>query len=162
MDKRWIGILIIFIVGMVCMYYIVEDSPSVGNAMTVINDVSVSMPLGYNILDSSADTVTLLSKNNESIFVNCTSGNPDKLFKKEITSFQDSNNVELKNDLSNETLKYAQFEDLTSGKNTSFACFEKEGHTFLMKMENFNDMNQEKKDMMFVIDNIIHDFKQNK
>ena len=105
MDKRWIGILIIFIIGMVCMYYIVEDSPSVGNAMTVINDVSVSMPLGYNILHKTEDSVTLLSKNNESIFVNCTSGNPDKLLKKEITSFQNNNNVKVKNNLSNDTLK---------------------------------------------------------
>ena len=162
MDKRWIGILIIFIVGIVCMYYIVEDSPSVGNAMTVINDVSVSMPLGYNILHSTADSVTLLSKNNESIFLNCTNGTPDKLFKKEITSFQNNNNVKVKNNLTNDTLKYVQFEDLNSGNNTSFACFKKEGHTFLMKIEGFTDMNKEKKDVMFVIDNIIHDFKQNK
>lgn len=162
MDLRWIGILIIFIAGMTCMYYIVEDSPSVGNAMTVIDDVSVSMPLGYNILHETEDSVTFLSKNNESIFINCTSGNPDKVLKKEITAFQDNNNVKLKKDLSNETFKYVQFEDLTSGKNTSFACFEKEGHTFLMKMENYTDMNQEKKNMMFVADNIIHDFKQNK
>ena len=147
MDKRWIGILIIFIIGMVCMYYIVEDSPSVGNAMTVINDVSVSMPLGYNILHKTED---------------CTNGTPDKLFKKEITSFQNNNNVKVKNNLSNDTLKYVQFEDLNSGNNTSFACFKKEGHTFLMKIEGFTDMNTEKKDVMFVINNIIHDFKQNK
>ena len=34
MDKRWIGIIIILIIGLGCMYLIVDNSTSVGNAVS--------------------------------------------------------------------------------------------------------------------------------
>ena len=47
MDRRWIGILIILIVGLSAMYLIVDNSNTVGNAISVIGDVSVTLPPGY-------------------------------------------------------------------------------------------------------------------
>ena len=47
MDKRWIGIIIILIIGLGCMYIIVDNSNSVGNAVTVISDVTITLPPGY-------------------------------------------------------------------------------------------------------------------
>lgn len=164
MDRRWIGIIIIMLIGMGCMYFIVDSSNTVGNAITVVKDVSIVVPPGFKISDShSTDALLSSESNNESISISCIvdDKNPEKEFTKAITSLQNKNNVELKN-LSNKTIKHVNCKDVDSGKNTSFILFEKEGHPFIMKMENYESSAQQDKDMMFIIDNIQHDFKQNK
>ena len=87
MDKRWIGILLILIAGLVCMYYIVDNSTTVGNAISVINDVTIPVPQEMKISVSNRNDVTFLNENtNESIYINCVDKNPEKAFDKYIFS----------------------------------------------------------------------------
>lgn len=162
MDRRWIGILIIMLIGMGCMYFIVDNSNTVGNAITVVNDVSIVLPTGFKISDTHSNEALLSSEsNNESIFIECiVDKNPEKEFTKKITSFQNKNNVELKN-LSNKTIKHINFKDVDSEKSTSFILFENLGHPFIMKMENYESADKQDNDMTFIIGNMKHDFKQN-
>ena len=162
MDKRWIGILLILIAGMSCMYVIVDNSNSVGNAITVISDVSIVVPPGLKINGDNANDVTLLNKEtNESIFIQCIDKNPKKEFNNEIKAFQNANNVEMTN-RSNSTLQIIDFKNIDTGQNTSFILFKKAKHSFIMKMDNYHDMAKQDKEMTFVIDNLKPDYKQNK
>lgn len=162
MDKRWIGILLILIAGLSCMYVIVDNSNSVGNAITVISDVSIVVPPGLKINDGNSNDVTLLNKQtNESIYIECIDKNPKKEFHNEITEFKNKNNVKMTNS-SNSTLERVDFVNIDTGQNTSFILFKKAKHTFIMKMDKYHDMKQQDKEMMFVIDNLKPDYKQNK
>ena len=162
MDKRWIGILLILIAGLSCMYVIVDNSNSVGNAITVIKDVSIVVPPGLRINGDTSTDVTLLNKDtNESIYIRCIEGNPVKEFAKEIKSFENKNNVEM-NNRSNSTAEIIDFENIDTGQNTTFVLFEKANHPFIMKMDNYNSKEKQDKEMMFVIDNLKPDYKQNK
>ena len=162
MDKRWLGILIILIAGLACMYYIVDNSSTVGNAITVVGDVSIGVPPGFSIADASATEAKLLNKDtHETILLKIIDKNPQKEFENAVKSFQNNNNAELKN-LSNKTVQHIEFKDTDSGKTTSFVFFEKVNHSFMLKMDNFNNSAQKEKDMMHIINTITHDFKQNK
>ena len=154
MDKRWIGILLILIAGLVCMYYIVDNSTTVGNAISVINDVTIPVPQEMKISVSNRNDVTFLNENtNESIYINCVDKNPEKAFDKYITSFENSNNS---------TVQIIDYKNVDSGQNTSFVLFKKVDHTFIMKMNKYSDLEKQDKDMNYIIDNLVHDYKQNK
>ena len=72
MDKRWIGIIIILIAGLGCMYLIVDNSTSVGNAVNVINDVTITLPPGYiNTEDGSNYCVLFKKETNETMRIKC-------------------------------------------------------------------------------------------
>ena len=64
MDKRWLGIIIIFIAGIVCMYLIVDSSPTVGKAVTVVDEMTITLPSGFNILKETDKSVHLLDHQN--------------------------------------------------------------------------------------------------
>lgn len=162
MDKRWIGILIILIAGLGCMYLIADNSNSVGNAITVVKDVSIGVPLSYKIDDTTSDVAKLVNPSTkERIEIRCVDKNPQKAFTKSINSFQDKYNVELKN-LSDKTIEHIELKDVDSGNITSFVLFEKENHSFIMKLSGYKDSAQLEKDMTYIIENMQHDFKQNK
>ena len=162
MDKRWIGIILILLAGLACMYYIVDSSTTVGNAISVINDVSISVPPGMKISVDNRNDVTFLNENtNESIFIECVDKKPEKAFDKYITSFENSNNVEMTN-RSNSTIQLIDFKNVDTGQNTSFALFKKVNHSFIMKMNKYSDLKHQDKEMNYVIDNLVNDFKQNK
>ena len=162
MDKRWIGILLILIAGLVCMYYIVDNSTTVGNAISVINDVTIPVPQEMKISVSNRNDVTFLNENtNESIYINCVDKNPEKAFDKYITSFENSNNVKMTN-RSNSTVQIIDYKNVDSGQNTSFVLFKKVDHAFIMKMNKYSDLEKQDKDMNYIIDNLVHDYKQNK
>jgi penicillin-binding protein-related factor A (putative recombinase) len=120
------------------------------------------VPPGFSIADASATEAKLLNKDtNETILLKIIDKNPQKEFENAVKSFQNNNNAELKN-LSNKTVQHIEFKDTDSGKTTSFVFFEKVNHSFMLKMDNFNNSAQKEKDMMHIINTITHDFKQNK
>ncbi len=72
MDKRWIGILIVLIAGLGCMYLIVSNSNSVGSAVSVINDVTITLPPGYITSEDTSHMCVLHNKQtNETIRIRC-------------------------------------------------------------------------------------------
>ncbi len=164
MDKRWIGILIILIAGLSCMYFIVTNSNSVGTAITVVNDVTIPAPDGFKIDDDNSFNKRLTNtQTNETIFIKCVEKdkNGTKEFTKILNSFQNNKDVTVKNE-SNATFEIIEFEDLNTGKNTTFVYFEKLNHSFILKMENFKENQRRDGCLNFMYNNMVHDYKQNK
>ena len=72
MDKRWIGIIIVLLAGLGCMYLVVSNSTSVGNAVSVISDVAVTLPPGYITTDDGSRYYVFHNKKtNEVIRIKC-------------------------------------------------------------------------------------------
>lgn len=161
MDKKWIGLIIILIVGLLAMGYIVTSSPSVGNALTVIKDVSVTLPDGFRILDTSSDEAKLSEDNGDNrIVLKCMGKdkNPVKAYKSELKKQKSKGEFEVTEN-GNNTIKLTNY---TSGKVTLIKFFDKENRTFSMKVDDFTGEAKQVDDINFIIDNIVLDFKQNK
>ena len=70
MDKRWILILIILIVGGYCTYNIVDSSTTVGDAITVVNKSVITIPKDFSIADTDKNSVDLIdNKDNKKIHI---------------------------------------------------------------------------------------------
>lgn len=168
MDKRWILILIILIAGCTCMYFIVDSSTTVGNAITVVNKSVVTLPNDFGIGNSEKNSVELIGKHSdEKIYV-------EDLGKKDVAleSFQnnlsefthDSNYKVIKNtteNIGNITTYKIYLEDYTkeNATNTTIAYIYSYNHTFMIKIDGSNQ-NQTEKDLNFVVRTIQPDYKQ--
>ena len=70
MDRRWIYIIIIFIIGFAALFYIAESSTTVGSAVIGINTFTTSIPDDYNIENSQNDYATLIKRQtHEKIYI---------------------------------------------------------------------------------------------
>ena len=169
MEKRWIGILIILIIGCSCMYFLVESSTTVGNAITVVNKTVVTLPGHFSIEDTGSNFAKITNKDtNEKVSFK-------DLGKKDIAldSFNNKLN-ELKKDyginvinnstidLNNTKVYKIECQNLTTENTTNisicytYTCY----HTFLVQFKNYNDNTNLNKDLEFLIGNMKPDFKQ--
>ena len=61
-------IIAILIVGVSCMYFIVDNSTTVGNAITTFSKSSVTLPFGFSVGETNTESAKLYNKqNNETI-----------------------------------------------------------------------------------------------
>ncbi|MBE6504023.1 MAG: hypothetical protein E7Z76_07055 [Methanobrevibacter sp.] len=64
MDKRWVLIIIILIIGLGSMYIIVDNSTTVGSAITTFSKTTITIPDGFSVEDTSNSVLELYNKNN--------------------------------------------------------------------------------------------------
>ena len=62
MDKRWILILIIFLVGVAALYFVVDTSNTVGKAVVAVNTYTITVPETYNIENSETYLATVINR----------------------------------------------------------------------------------------------------
>lgn len=166
MDKRWIGILIVLIAGLGCMYLIVSNSNSVGSAVSVINDVTITLPPGYITSEDTSHMCVLHNKQtNETIRIRCLDDGADYIneYNNRLKSLNGEDDIDIQKNFTNKTLSMIKYENKSSTdkKDITLVFFEKCKHTFSMQFEHFtNETNQEKM-MNFIIDTMKYDFKQN-
>ena len=167
MDKRWILILIILIVGCVCIYFIVDSSTTVGDAITVVNKSVITLPQDFTIGDDDKNSVELIDKNtHESIYIKDL-GKGDKsfdCFKDELNSLNKNDEVNI---LSNSTVKIGDIntykidlQNLTSSENSTIAYIYTSNHTFTLKFYGYSNQNDLNNDLDFIVSTISPDFKQ--
>ena len=152
MNKKWILILIFLIVGCCCLFYVIETSSTVGNAITVVNKTVVSLPDEFSIENRENRYSTLLNKNtNEKITIEDLSKNPD------INHITNSTlNID------NITAYKIDYQNITKENNSDlcnvyvFTC----NHTFLIKLENYNNSTKLNENLDYVITHMTPDFKQ--
>ena len=168
MDRRWIGIIIILIIGLSAMYLIVDSSNTVGNAIAVIGDVTVSLPPDYKTGATHTTDFSMYNpSNNHTIFVNFLDmGNHSgKYFKNNLTALKNNPDITIYNYSSNGTVHTIQYNNPNSKyspHNETLVFFEKVNRTFsikLVKFDNFSDQNDE---IEYIMKNVQKDFKQNK
>ena len=162
MDKRWIAIIIILIAGLSAMTYIVLTSNTVGNAVTVVDDITISLPPGFKILGTHTGEATLVSEggSNETVYIKyLNDGNTSsKAFKKRVTSIE--NNVEF--EITKKSNNTMQVRNITSNNNMTLKYFEKYDRTLYMKLTGFDNENEANKIINFIVDNAKPDYKQDR
>ncbi|MBP3790457.1 MAG: hypothetical protein ILA26_00300 [Methanobrevibacter sp.] len=161
MDKRWLGILIIVIAGLACMYLIVDSSNTVGKAVTVVDEMTVTLPSGFNILKSTDKSVHLLDHQNNTanITIKGLGDNSSEFFKNKLKSLKDSGEVNITDTTENSTAKVIFYKNLTNDKEYSISYFVKDNHTIELKMDKYDNW---KDDWDFIVSTVVHNFKQNK
>ena len=166
MDKRWIGIIIILIIGLGCMYLIVDNSTSVGNAVTVISDVTITLPPGYITSEDGHNHCVFHNKpTNETIRIFCLEEKTNYIneYNAQLSSLKTQGDIIISKNFTNKTLGMIEYENLSSTdrKDIKLVFFDKCDHSFSMKMEHFTNDNNKEYAINFIIDNMVKDFKQN-
>jgi len=166
MDKRWIGIILILIIGLFSMYLIVDNSTSVGNACTVVGDESVTVPPGLKIGNTDALSATLYNPSNNDTIIIKFIGKGDtaqKEYKNSLNSLKQHSNINIiKHEKNNDTYMI-QYENITSKNPKELQAFvAKDNRTISMKFIKYTDADKQKQDMDFIVKTLKHDYKQNK
>lgn len=156
MDKRWIIILIILIIGLGCMYLIVDSSPTVGKAVCVVDEMTITLPDGFNILKEKKTEVDLKQGNNTAnITIIGLGDNCSKEYKSNLKSLKNNPEIEISNATGNTII----YKNITSDKKSSITYFVKDNRTISVKMNIYENWES---DLSFLMDTIQHNFKQNK
>ncbi len=167
MDKKWILILIILIVGCSCMYLIVDSSTTVGSAITVVNKTVVTLPHDFTIGADDKHSVKLINKhNNNEIYLEDMGkiNIAQDCFNNELKKLKSTPDVEI---ISNITFKIdniptykIDYKNLTTNKNMTFAYVCVGNHTFTIKMSNYDNSQQINENLKYIVSNMHPDFKQ--
>ncbi len=169
MDKRWIMILIFLIVGCCCLFYVVETSSTVGDAITVVNKTVVTLPNDFSIESKGTDYGTIINENtNEKIYIKDL-GKEDSSMNAFKTALQDlskkSDIKVIKNstlNIDNITAYKIDYKNITKETNQNisnayvFTC----NHTFLIKLQNYDDDTELNENLEYVVAHMTPDFKQ--
>lgn len=166
MDKRWICILIILIIGAICAYLVVDSSNSVGSANVNVNTFTITLPSEFNIDTKSGQELTLINRQTqEKIQVtDLGKGNSTK-----------SNLTEKIDALNNNTnVTYIENTTLTIGNETYHSIYyekapdfvnrivyvNKFGHLFSIECYNFHDNGTIENNIEYIINSMKPDYKQ--
>ncbi len=166
MDKRWIYILIIAIIGVACGYYIVESSSSVGSANINVDTFVISVPDGFNINSHSGKYLSLINRNSLEMIQIKDLGRGNALkenISDKINNLSRNENVTFINEttykIGNETypsIYYEKIDDIVD--RVTFVS--KYDHLFLIECHNFHDNQTIKENTQKVIDSLKPDYKQ--
>ncbi len=163
MDKRWIYILIILIIGVSCLFLIAESSTTIGKATVKVGSYICTLPDAYNIEKSGDQYAKLINrKTNERIFVKDL-GKGDQIHKNMSERWNSLSNDERYHDVKNitiyDSIPAIYYEDYNDTINQiSYAT--KFNHTILVKCTCFHDNNTVHKDTKFIIDSSAPNYKQ--
>lgn len=168
MDKRWIYILIILALALISGYFVVMESPKVGSAITNVNTSLVTLPADFEVSSKNSKSVTMGDgKIGEKIYLEDL-GKKHVAFEKYNEILEDSAESDEVDNLRNSTNTTSQsitfylisYENMTSDMNISKAYFEKNNHTFYIKLSNYTNVTSHDSDLKFLIDNLSPDYKK--
>lgn len=168
MDKKWILIIIILIVGCFLMYNIVDSSTTVGNAITVVNKSVVTLPDGFSIGESEKNSVELLDeKTGEKIYVTDLgkTNSAEEEYSEALQSLEYDPYISI---INNSTSKINNINTYTitlenhtvNTTNVCLAYIYSSNHTFSIEFQNYSDNNRLNDDLNFIVSTISPDFKQ--
>lgn len=164
MDKRWIAIFIILIIGVTCMYFVVDSSNTVGSAIADVNKSTITIPHGFSKGDSDTGSILLVNKQgSEKIFIKDL-GKSDiskNSFEKKFKSIsQEMNIIKNTTNVTNNVTVYSVYYQNGSEFNESISYFYSCQHTFYMKMSGFKDIADMENNINFIVNTIKPDYKQ--
>lgn len=165
MDKRWIYILIILIVGIGCLYLIACASNTVGTANVNVGIFTVTLPDNFNIKDKDNGLVQIIDWDTlEYIIIGDLDQYPIKNISDDEYSAvnEDSKNILIKNEtikVNNRTLKTIYYENTWNKINR--ICFTSmHDHTIVIELKNYTDNTTLNNDLKYVLDSMRPDYKQ--
>ena len=167
MNKKWIGIIIILFLGLIAMYLIVDSSNSVGNSITVIGDMAITLPPHFKTGESSGPMASMSNSEGNIIFINYLKkgGSSLKYYKNNLTSLESNPDITVLNSTSNgtvHTINYINPNSKYENPNETLVFFEKDNRVLSLRLVCYDNFKEQNEDISFIIDNAKHDFKQNK
>ena len=166
MDKRWILIIIIAIIGLSSMYLIVDESMTVGSAITTFSKTTITIPEGFSVEDTSSNIVTLYNKkNNEKIEI-CDFGKGNTVKEMQTNITAEILQEEGLNNVTNRTFNLDDTEInqtiLKNGSNSKvvISYFYKYNHTYSIIMTGYKKLNTTTQDLDCILYTLRPDYKQ--
>lgn len=166
MDRRWIYILIILIIGISALYCIASSSNNIGRAIVDVDKFVITIPDSFNIDETDKSTAALINRaTNEKIGVtDWGKGNfINKIYQDEVTSAQnDEQIVKYENvtgfyhDIKIKTI----YKTTSNNKISSDTYFMKFNHTIEIEARDFHDKDSIEKNVHFIMDTLNKDYKQ--
>lgn len=169
MDRRWLFIILILIIGTCCMYLIVDSSNTVGSAIADINKTTITMPDGFSKGADDEGSLELINKKNEkNIYLKDLGKNDSSkvAFDKKLKSLKSENDVTIIenktsaiNNITTYTIYYLNSTD-NNTYNRSMSFFYSSGHTFYMKQAGYDNINDLNNDLKFIVSTMQPDYKK--
>lgn len=165
MDKRWILIFILLIIGIGCAYLIIESSTTVGSAIADVSKSIVTMPSDFSKGDSDKNDLLLVNKkNDEKIYIKDISKSDisKEKFNKKLKSFKNDGIEVTKNTTTTvDTITvYTFYYTNETGFNNSISYFTSYNHTYYLKNMGYTDINKLNEDISFVVTTLQPDYKK--
>ncbi|WP_295113248.1 hypothetical protein [uncultured Methanobrevibacter sp.] len=166
MDKRWVLIIIIAIIGLGSMYLVIENSTTVGSAISTFGKTTITLPEGFSVEKSDDASLELYNKHsNETIdiydlgkenypreeLINLT------LLYQDIEDYDKVSNMTHKK-INNITVYQVQMSN--ENKTDIHSSFYYHNHDYIVSMNNYKDMKKLEKDLEFIICTMHPDYKQ--
>ena len=165
MDKRVIMIIAILIVGIGCMYVVVDNSYTIGHAITTFSKTTITLPDGFSVGETNTKSAELYNKkSSEKINIHdLGKGDHVKDSFKNVTETYKNNpkysniNDETKNINGVEVLQLTAETNNTISSSSVFYYY---NHTYRVDMSGFEDMNKVNNILEFIITTLQPDYKQ--
>ena len=156
MDKRWVLIIIILIIGLGSMYIIVDNSTTVGSAITTFSKTTITIPDGFSVEDTSNSVLELYNKNNN-----------EKIQIKEMHTNFTATLLE-QQDFENITNRTFDLDDINitqtilKSENDTFviSSFYQYNHTYIIIMVGYDNLDTTTQDLDCILYTLRPDYKQ--
>lgn len=166
MDKRWIYIFIILIIGVACSYLIVESSNTVGNANVNLNKFTVSLPSSFNVDQHDSKELLIIDRNTHERILITLLGKKDSLHSDMVDSINKLKNSKNITNIKNTTFKLGNktYPSIYYEKNPDLVnritYISKYDRIFSIKCYNFHDNKTINCHTQNIMDTITIDYKQ--
>ena len=167
MDKRWICILIIAIVGFAGLYYIVDNSSTLESASVYVNKFKVTLPHDYNVAGDGKTYMDAVNKQtNEHIIIKDVgkgdlissefAKRADALINNENISSTEYSSIEI----NCENLTTIEYKSISNDNINKIIFLTKDDHTFTFECKDFHNETKLENDVSFLMDTLMRDVKQ--
>ena len=169
MDKRWILIIIIFIAGFSGLYWINDNTTTVGNAIASVDNVIITLPPGFTNFQTHENSANIENKHtHEKLYFKSTAKGDHALEKYNnlLKEFNEDENIKVTNNttmkVGNVTAYVIYYQNSTSGEPVDYirAYFYNYDTTYFVTMWNFENTDRGNSNLKFIIETMYPDYKK--
>lgn len=169
MDKRWILILIIAIIAIICGYVVVSSSNTVGNAIIDIHKSTAVLPPDFSVTGSESYKVELTKRGEvEQIYIEDL-GKKDiaqERFKEKMKELSHEDDIKILQNSTNTTNKYKYYVVYYQNSSNphsgylSTSYLYSHNHTFIFKCSKFHSIDEINENLKLLVTTIKPDYKK--
>lgn len=169
MDKRWILVIAILIIGFASLYIIADTSNNVGNAIASVDGVIVTLPPDFTNFQAKEKSVNIENKYTYEKLYFKSIADGDHAYEQYNNTIKDLDNdedIEITNKttmkVDNVTAYVIYYQNSSSGEAKEYikGYFYDYDTTFVVTMWNFNSTERGNSNLKFVIENLYPDYKK--
>ena len=169
MDKRWILFCITLIIGLCCLYLIVDNSTSVGDAIASVDEVIVTLPPGFTNFQTHDNSVNIENKyGKEKLFFKSTQkgDNASNKYENSLNTWNSDPDILITNNttmkINNVTAYVICYQNISPEKPIDYmrAYFYDYNSTFLVTMWDFDSYEKAESNLKFLVESLYPDYKK--